>query len=420
MGGKLSRLVYLALPPPPPNAQDLGQAVSSVNSYCTIILEYLVVRDINIILVKLTCFIQHSVWLPLSEGWGASSPGWFILPPAQDLGQTVTSVNSYCTIILEYLVVWDINIISVKLDCFHPMFSLVILDRGGGGGEQAVQAGLSCFPPPPAQDLGQAVSSVNCYWTIILEYLVVRDINIISVKLRYLHPTFSLVTLVRGVGWGGGASCPGCCILPPAQDLSQAVSSVNSYCTITLEYLVVRDVNIISVKLRCLHLMFSSVILVRGVGGKLYRLVYLALCPGFESGSVISQFLLHYNLGIFSCKRCEHYFSQTEMFTSNVQFGYPCLRGGGRGSGGQAVQAGLSCPPPRIWVKQCHHSVNSYCTIILQYLVVRDVNVISAKLDCGLSILYEILGGGQDKPPWTACPPPPHPLSIRNPTENLK
>ena len=28
------------------------------------------------------------------------------------------------------------------------------------------------------------------------------------------------------------------------------------------------------------------------------------------------------------------------MFTSNVQFGYPCPKGGG-----QAVQAGLSCPP---------------------------------------------------------------------------
>ena len=50
-------------------------------------------------------FIQHSVWLPFSEGWGASCPGWFILPPAQDLGQTVSSVNSYCIIILEYLVV---------------------------------------------------------------------------------------------------------------------------------------------------------------------------------------------------------------------------------------------------------------------------------------------------------------------------
>ena len=36
------------------------------------------------------------------------------------------------------------------------------------------------------------------------------------------------------------------------------------------------------------------------------------------------------------------------MFTPNVQFGYPCLRGGG-----QAVQAGLSGPPPRIWVEQC-------------------------------------------------------------------
>ena len=58
--------------------------------------------------------------------------------------------------------------------------------------------------------------------------------------------------------------------------------------------------------------------------------------PGFESGIGISQFLKHHNLGIFSCKSCEHYFSQTEMFTSNVQVGYPCPRGVG-----QAVQAGL-------------------------------------------------------------------------------
>ena len=83
-----------------------------------------------------------------------------------------------------------------------------------------------------------------------------------------------------------GLSCPP----PPAQDFGQAVSSVNSYYTIILEYLVVRDINIISVKLRCLQ--------------------------------------------------------------SNVQFGYPCQRGGG-----QAVQAGLSCPPPRIWVRHCHQSI---------------------------------------------------------------
>ena len=88
------------------------------------------------------------------------------------------------------------------------------------------------------------------------------------------------------------------------------------------------------------------------------------------------------------------------MFTSKVQFGYPCPRGGG-----------ASCPgwfilPPAQDLGQTVSSVNSYCTIILKYLVVRDVNIISAKLDCGLSILSEILGGGQDKPPWTACPPP--------------
>ena len=71
----------------------------------------------------------------------------------------------------------------------------------------------------------------------------------------------------------------------------------------------------------------SLVTFVRGVGGKLSRLVYLAPRLGFVSGSVISQFLLPHNLGIFSCKRYKHYFSQTEMFTSNVQFGYPSDKG---------------------------------------------------------------------------------------------
>ena len=146
------------------------------------------------------------------------------------------------------------------------------------------------------------------------------------------------------------------------------MSSVNSYCTIILEYLVLRDINIISVKLRCLHPTFSLVTLVRGVGGKLSRLVYLAPCPGFESGIVISQFLLHYNLGIFSCKCCEHYFSQTEMFTSNGQFGYPCPRGGG-----QADQAGLL----KFWAGG------------------------GGKINCSGQLA-------------------PHPLSICNPTEHLK
>ena len=148
---------------------------------------------------KLRCWHLTFSSVILVRGVGGKLSKLVYLAPTQDLGQTVSSVNSYCAIILIYLVVRDVNIISVKLRCLHLTFSLVILVRGVGGG-QAVQASLSCPRPPPQRNLGQAVSSVNSYCTIILEYLVVRDINIISAKPRCLHPTFSLVTLVRGVG----------------------------------------------------------------------------------------------------------------------------------------------------------------------------------------------------------------------------
>ena len=116
--------------------------------------------------------ISCSSGLPLSEGWGASCPGWFILPPppppTYDLGQTVSSVNSYCTIILEYLVVRDVNIISAKKRCLHPTFSLVTLVRGLGG-----KLSRLVYLAPPRQGFGSTVSSVNSYCTIILDYLVV-------------------------------------------------------------------------------------------------------------------------------------------------------------------------------------------------------------------------------------------------------
>ena len=85
--------------------------------------------------------VDCSSGLPLSEGLGASCPGWFILPAAQDLGQTVSSVNSYCTIILEYLVVRDVNIISAKLDCGLSILSDIL-----GGGEDKLP--WTACPPP--------------------------------------------------------------------------------------------------------------------------------------------------------------------------------------------------------------------------------------------------------------------------------
>ena len=224
----------------------------------------------------------------------------------------MASVNSYCTIILDYLVVRDKNIISVKLRCLYPTFSLVTLVRGVGG----KLSRLVYLAPRQGFRSGSVIS----------QFLLHHNLGIFSCK-RYKHYFSQTEMFTSNIQFGyssegWGASCPGWFILPPAQDLGQTVSSVNSYCTITLDYLVVRDINIISAKLRCLHPTFSLLTLVRGVGGQAVQAGLSCPHQGFRSGSVICQFLLHHNLGIFSCKRYKHYFSQTEMFTSNIQFGY--------------------------------------------------------------------------------------------------
>ena len=147
--------------------------------------------------------------------------------------------------------------------------------------------------------------------------------------MRYKYYFSQTEILISNVQFGypcprcGGQAVQAGLSCPPAKDLGQTVSSVNSYCTIILDYLVVRDVNIISAKLSCLQLAFSLVTLVQEVGGKLSRLVYLAPPPTPRPQIWVKQChqLLHHNLGLFSCMRCEHYFSQTVMFASNVQFG---------------------------------------------------------------------------------------------------
>ena len=144
--------------------------------------------------------------------------------------------------------------------------------------------------------------------------------------------------------------------------------------------------------------------------------------PGFEEGIVISQFLLHHNLGKFSCKSYEHYFNQTEMFTSNVRFGYPCPRGRG-----QAVQDGLSCPHPRpgfesaIVISQfsLYHNLGIFsCKSYEHYFSQTEMFTSNVRFGypClrggGQAVQAGLLkfwagGGGQDKLPWTACPPIP-------------
>ena len=138
--------------------------------------------------------------------------------------------------------------------------------------------------------------------------------NIISAKLRCLHPTS--VWLPLSEGRGGKLSR----LVYLAPRLGFGSNSV------IILFLLYHNLGIFSCK-RYKHYLSQTAMLtsnislvthVRGVGDKLSRLVYLAPRQGFGSNSVISSFLLHHNLGIFSCKRCEHYFSQTEMFTSNI------------------------------------------------------------------------------------------------------
>ena len=56
------------------------------------------------------------------------------------------------------------------------------------------------------------------------------------------------------------------------------------------KYLVERDINFISVILRCLHQMFSWVMYWQGVGDKLSREVYLAPRPEFQREWIIHKF----------------------------------------------------------------------------------------------------------------------------------
>ena len=64
------------------------------------------------------------------------------------------------------------------------------------------------------------------------------------------------------------------------------------------------------------------------------------------------------------------------MLSSNVQLGYVLTRGGG-----QAVQGGLSCPPPRISVIIVNPQI-LLNRLLQEYFVERDKNFISVNLKC--------------------------------------
>ena len=116
-------------------------------------------------------------------------------------------------------------------------------------------------------------------------------------------------------------------------------------------------------------------VLIRGWG---------ASCPGrfilppaqiFRREWIIPKFLLHHLLQEYLVDNLyKHYFNQSEMLTSKVQLGYVLIRGGG-----QAVQGGLSCPPPRI-SKRMDNQQFLLHHLLQKYLVITDINFISVNL----------------------------------------
>ena len=91
------------------------------------------------------------------------------------------------------------------------------------------------------------------------------------------------------------------------------------------------------------------------------------------------QILLHHLLQEYLVETdINYYFNQSEMLTSKVQLGYVLTRGGG-----QAVQGGLSCPLPRISERIDNPQILLH-HLLQEYLVERDINIISINLRCSL------------------------------------
>ena len=156
-----------------------------------------------------------------------------------------------------------------------------VLTRGGG---QAVQGSLSCPPPRISERIDNPQILLH---HLLQEYLVERDINIISINLKCLLQTLSWVTYWQGVGGQavqGGLYCP-----PPR--ISERIDNPQILLHHLLqEYLVERDINIISMNLRCLLQTFSWVTYWQGVGGKLSRAVYLSPHLEFQREWIIRKF----------------------------------------------------------------------------------------------------------------------------------
>ena len=135
-------------------------------------------------------------WVMGGKGWGASCPGWFILPPTPEFQYRIDNTQILLHHLLqEYL---------VERDGFHQSEMLtqtffgLRIDKGWGA---SCPGRFILSPPPPPRNF-----TMEIHYHLLQEYLAERDINFISVNLRCLLTSNYLG--VDGKLVQGGLSCP--------------------------------------------------------------------------------------------------------------------------------------------------------------------------------------------------------------------
>ena len=163
------------------------------------------------------------------------------------------------------------------------------------------------------------------------------------------------------------------------------------------KYLVERDINFISVNLRCLLQMFSWVTYWQRVGGKLSRAVYLGPPPRISEKMDNRQILLHHLLQEYLVERDINFISVNLRCLYQMFSWVTYWQGGKEWGGDQAVQGGLSCPSPRISETMNNPQILLH-HLLQEYLVERNINFISVSemLISNFQLGYVLTrGGGQ-------------------------
>ena len=145
------------------------------------------------------------------------------------------------------------------------------------------------YPDPDPRISERMDNSQILLHHLLQEYLVERDINIISVNLRCLLQTLSWVTYWQEVG-GKLSRAVYLAPLPPPRISARMDKQQFLLHHLLQKYLVITDINFISVNLRRSLERFIWVTYSQGVGGKLSRVVYLAPRPEFQRELIIPKF----------------------------------------------------------------------------------------------------------------------------------